>query len=79
MTLSRLELGELHEAVEAARGATEEGLGWRLRARTARQSVTLTLPDADVAELADLLGGATAMLALDALLVETLGLHLTAA
>ena len=77
-SVNRLELGELYETVEAARDAADAPFGWQLRARTARQTTTLALRNDDVAELADLLGGAVAMLALDALLTETLGLHLTA-
>lgn len=76
LTVNRLELGELYETVGAA--CEVAGEDWRLWAQTARQSTAFSLRGDDAEELADLLGGAVAMLALDALLAETLGLHLTA-
>lgn len=78
LSLTQGQLVRLHETACAAAQAGPLW-GWRLRARTARQDVSLTLWGDDAAELEALLEGALAMLDLSRLLETSLGAPLRAA
>lgn len=78
LTVNRDELSRFRDTVEAACEIDRGGpAGWQLCARTARQTATFIFSGNDAYELADLLDGAFAMLALDTLLADTLGVHLS--
>jgi hypothetical protein len=78
LTVTRTEMSRFRDTVEAVCETDPRGpLCWQLDARTVRQRATFTLWDGEADELAALLDGTLAMLALDDLLADTLDVHLT--